>query len=158
MACIDITKLTFKLSAQKMASRRFPIIWLCENGDLRARRTGQTLRVLASHHEPQDEGNLNPFVWEQTWSTRQGIPSSSVSSTLSSSSFLSSLMSPRPSLPLSMTSLLYDGISLQPISSVIKSVKPTDCHFQSESKLKSACLNKCFLHFFVNTISLEQKQ
>ena len=70
MACIDITKLTFELSAQKMESRRCLIIWLCENGELRARRTGQTLRVAASHCEPQDEGNLNPFVWEQTWSSR----------------------------------------------------------------------------------------
>jgi len=30
MACIDITKPTFELSAQKMASRKFSMIWLCK--------------------------------------------------------------------------------------------------------------------------------
>jgi hypothetical protein len=30
LACIDITKPTFELSAQKMASQTFPMTWLCE--------------------------------------------------------------------------------------------------------------------------------
>jgi len=30
MACIDITKPTFELSAQKMASQKLPMTWICE--------------------------------------------------------------------------------------------------------------------------------
>ena len=30
LACIDITKPTFEISAQKMASRSFPMKWFCE--------------------------------------------------------------------------------------------------------------------------------
>ncbi len=30
LACIDITKPKFKISAAKLASRKFPLIWLCK--------------------------------------------------------------------------------------------------------------------------------
>jgi hypothetical protein len=30
LACIDITKPNFVVSAEKMASRKFPMTWLCE--------------------------------------------------------------------------------------------------------------------------------
>jgi hypothetical protein len=30
LACINITKLTFKISADKLATRKFPLIWFCK--------------------------------------------------------------------------------------------------------------------------------
>ena len=40
------------------------------NGKLRDGRKWRTPRVPALNREPQDKGNMDPFVWKRTWSTR----------------------------------------------------------------------------------------
>jgi hypothetical protein len=64
MACIDITKPTFKLSAQKMVSRRFPIIWLCEMVNSVLGEQGELLEYRQLITNPKTRGNLDPFIWE----------------------------------------------------------------------------------------------
>jgi hypothetical protein len=87
LACINITKplyivsqdlglLNYKektrvlpkrqeVSAQKMVSCSFPMTWLCEMANSVMGENGELLE-----YEPQDEGDMDPFVWKRTWTTR----------------------------------------------------------------------------------------
>ncbi len=47
LACIDITKPTFKISAAKLATRKFPLIWLCKMANSVIGKQGE---LLEYHH------------------------------------------------------------------------------------------------------------
>jgi hypothetical protein len=46
-ACIDITKLKFEISAAKLATQKFPVIWFCKMTDSILDKQGELLKY---HH------------------------------------------------------------------------------------------------------------
>jgi hypothetical protein len=55
LACIDITKLTFKISAAKLATQKFLLIWSCKMANLVFGKQGKLLKyhhLIISRHGP----------------------------------------------------------------------------------------------------------
>jgi hypothetical protein len=80
MACIDITKPTFELSAQKMMNRKFLMTWLCEmansvlgeNGELLEYRhliANPKMRAIWTHSYGNELGRLAQGIPGQTKGT-----------------------------------------------------------------------------------------
>ncbi len=63
LACIDITKPTFEISAAKLATRKLPLIWLCEMAN----------SILSKQVELLEYQHLiaNPKTWA-TWTHSYG--------------------------------------------------------------------------------------
>jgi hypothetical protein len=63
LACIDITKPKFKISAAKLATRKFPLIWLCKMAN----------SILGKQGELLEHQHLiaNPKTWA-TWTHSYG--------------------------------------------------------------------------------------
>ncbi len=63
LACINITKLTYKISAAKLATQRFPMTWSCKMADSIIGKQGKLLeyRHLIA----------NPKTWT-TWTHSYG--------------------------------------------------------------------------------------
>ena len=74
MACIDITKPTFKLSAQKMVSRKFPMIWLCKMVNSVLGENGKLLEYRHLIANPKTRATwAHSYGNELGWLT-QGMP------------------------------------------------------------------------------------
>jgi len=74
MACIDITKPTFKLSAQKMESRKFPMIWLCEMVNSMLGENGGLLKYRHLIANPKTRATWTHSYGNELGRLAQGIP------------------------------------------------------------------------------------
>ncbi len=74
MACIDITKPTFELSAQKMASRKFPMIWLCEMVNSVLGENGKLLEYRHLIANPKTRATWTHSYGNEHGRLTQGMP------------------------------------------------------------------------------------
>ena len=74
MACIDITKPTFQLSAQKMASRKFPMIWLCEMVNSVLGENGKLLEYRHLIANPKTRATWTHSYVNELGRLAQGMP------------------------------------------------------------------------------------
>jgi len=74
MACIDITKPTFELSAQKMASRKFPMIWLCEMVNSVLGENGELLEYRHLIANPKTRATWTHSYGNEHGRLTQGMP------------------------------------------------------------------------------------
>jgi len=73
MACIGITKPTFKLLAQKMASQKFPMIWLCEMVNSVLGEQGEFLEYWHLITNPKTRA-----TWTQSYGNEPGCPAQGI--------------------------------------------------------------------------------
>jgi hypothetical protein len=74
LACIDVTKLTFKLSAQKMEIRKFPMIWLCEMVNSVLGEQGEFLVYRHLIANPKTRATWTHSYGNELGHLAQGIP------------------------------------------------------------------------------------
>ena len=74
MACIDITKLTFELSAQKMMNRKFPMTWLCEMANSVLGENGELLEYQHLIANPKTRATWTHLYGNELGRLAQGIP------------------------------------------------------------------------------------
>ena len=74
MACIDITKPTFELLAQKMASRKFPMIWLCEMVNSVLGENGELLEYRHLIANPKTRATWTHSYGNEHGRLTQGMP------------------------------------------------------------------------------------
>jgi hypothetical protein len=74
MACINITKPTFELSAQKMTNQKFPMTWLCEMANS---VLGENSKLLEYRHliaNPKTRATWTHSYGNELVHLAQGIP------------------------------------------------------------------------------------
>jgi hypothetical protein len=75
MVCIDITKPTFELSAQKMAGQKFPKIWLCEMVNSLFGENGELLEYRHLIPNPKTRATWTHSYGNELGRLAQGMPS-----------------------------------------------------------------------------------
>jgi hypothetical protein len=74
LACIDITKPKFKISAAKLATQKFPLIWLCEMANSVLGKQDELLEYCHLITNPKTQA-----TWAHSYSNKprqlaQGMP------------------------------------------------------------------------------------
>ena len=67
LACINITKPTFEISAAKLATQKIPIDMVLQNGQFYPQQTRQTAQILIPDCKSQDTSHMDSFLRQQTW-------------------------------------------------------------------------------------------
>ena len=75
LACIDITKPTFELSAQKMASRKLPMTWICEMANSVLGENGELLEYRHLIANPKTRATWTHSYGNKLGWLAQGMPS-----------------------------------------------------------------------------------
>jgi hypothetical protein len=66
LACIDFTMLMFKISAAKLATQKFLLIWISEKANFVLGKQGK-LQIPTPDCQSQDTSHMDSFLWQQTW-------------------------------------------------------------------------------------------
>ena len=74
LACIDITKPTFEISAQKMASRSFPMTWFCEMANSVMGENGELLEYRHLIANPKTRATWLHSYGNEIGRLAQGMP------------------------------------------------------------------------------------
>ena len=74
LACIDITKPTFEISAQKMVSRRFPMTWFCEMANSVLGENGKLLKYRHLVEIPNMRATWTHLYGNELGRLAQGMP------------------------------------------------------------------------------------
>ena len=74
LSCIDITKPTFELSAQKMASRKLPMTWLCEMANSVLGENGELLEYRHLIANPKTRATWTHSYGNELGRLAQGMP------------------------------------------------------------------------------------
>jgi hypothetical protein len=74
LACIDITKLKFEISAAKLATRKLPLIWLCKMANYALGKQGELLEYQHLIANPKTRATwIHSYGNELRW-LAQGVP------------------------------------------------------------------------------------
>jgi hypothetical protein len=74
LACIDITKPNFKITAAKMASRKLPMTWLCEMANSVLGKHGKLLEYRHLIANPKTRATLTHLYGNKLGRLAQGMP------------------------------------------------------------------------------------
>jgi len=74
LSCIDITKPTFEISAQKMASRSFPMTWFCEMANSVMGENGKLLEYRHLIANPKTRATWTHSYGNELGGLAQGMP------------------------------------------------------------------------------------
>ncbi len=74
MACINITKPTFELSAQKMMNQKLPMTWLCEMATSVLGENGKLLEYRHVIANPKTRATWTYLYGNELGRLAQGIP------------------------------------------------------------------------------------
>ncbi len=74
MACINITKPTFELSAQKMMNQKLPMPWLCEMANSVLGENGKLLEYRHLIANPKTRATWTHLYGNELGCLAQGIP------------------------------------------------------------------------------------
>jgi hypothetical protein len=75
LVCINITKPTFELSAQKMASRKLPMTWICKMANSVHRENGELLEYRHLIANPKTRATWTHSYRNKLGRLAQGMPS-----------------------------------------------------------------------------------
>jgi hypothetical protein len=74
LACIDITKPKFKISAAKLATRKFPLIWLCKTANSVIGKQGELLEYQHLIANPKTRATWTHSYGNKLGQLAQGMP------------------------------------------------------------------------------------
>jgi hypothetical protein len=74
LACIDITKLTFDIAPAKLATRKFPMIWLCEMANSVIGKKGKLLEYWHLIANPKTRATWTHSYGNELGRLAQGMP------------------------------------------------------------------------------------
>ncbi len=74
LACIDITKPKFEISATKLATRKFPLIWLCEMANCVIGKQGELLEYQHLIANPKTQATWTHSYGNELGWLAQGMP------------------------------------------------------------------------------------
>jgi hypothetical protein len=74
LACIDITKPTFKISAAKLTTQKYPLIWFCKMANSVLGKQGELLKYRHLIANPKTQATWTHSYGNKLGQLAQGMP------------------------------------------------------------------------------------